>query len=74
MIVPWRDIAPDTLRNLLEEFVTRDGTDYGEQEITLEERVRRVENLLRRGKAVVWFDPATETITILMREQLPADA
>ena len=74
MIVPWQDIAAETLRNLLEEFVTRDGTDYGEQEVTLTEKVRRVENLLGQGKAVVWFDPETETITILMREQLPADA
>ena len=71
MIVPWQQIAPETLRNLLEEFVTRDGTDYGEHEVSLEERVSRVQRLLGNGAAVVWFDEATESITILMREQLP---
>ena len=31
IIVPWKDLPPDTLHNLIEEFVTRDGTDYGDR-------------------------------------------
>ncbi len=30
MIVPWQELEPDTLDNLIQEFVSRDGTDYGE--------------------------------------------
>ena len=71
MIVPWQQIAPQTLRNLVEEFVTRDGTDYGEREVPLEQRVARVETLLSQGRAVVWFDDTTDTVTLLMRDQLP---
>ena len=71
MIVPWQDIAPDTLNNLIEEFVTRDGTDYGEYEVPLTTRVEQVRRQLERKEAFVWFDDVTETVTILLKESLP---
>jgi len=70
MIVPWQEIPPETLDNLIEEFVTRDGTDYGEQEIGTATKVAQVREQLRRGQASVVFDEATETISIFSREQL----
>lgn len=71
MIVPWRDIADDTLERLLEEYVSRDGTDYGEQEIPMATRVTQMRTLLQRGEAVIWFDEATETISLFPRDQVP---
>lgn len=65
MIVPWEQVPADSLRNLVEEFVTRDGTDYGEQEISLETRVGQVMQQLRRAEVVIWFDGVTETITLM---------
>ncbi len=41
MIIPWQDISPDALDNLLESFVLREGTDYGEHERSLEQKSRR---------------------------------
>ena len=70
MIVPWQEIPPETLDNLIEEFVTRDGTDYGEQEICTDTKVAQVREQLRRGQASVVFDDVTETISIFTREQL----
>lgn len=70
LIVPWRDIAATTLDSLIEEFVTRDGTDYGEQEIATATKVEQVRRRLQRGEAVVVFDDATETVSIMTREQL----
>ena len=71
MIVPWQDIPADTLENLIEEFVSRDGTDYGEREIPLATRVDQVRNLLKKGKAVIWFDDVTESISIFDAADLP---
>ncbi len=65
MIVPWEQVPADSLRNLVEESVTRDGTDYGEQEISLETRVGQVMQQLRRAEVVIWFDGVTETITLM---------
>lgn len=38
MIIPWQDISPDALDNLIESFVLREGTDYGEHERSLEQK------------------------------------
>ncbi|MBM1142789.1 YheU family protein [Alcanivorax sp. MM125-6] len=70
MIVPWSDIDRATLDNLIEEFVTRDGTDYGEQEVPTATKVEQVRAQLKRGEASVVFDDATETVSVMTREQL----
>src|SRR6478735_7468418 len=59
------DLEPDTLRAVIESFVLREGTDYGEQETSLEDRVAQVLIQLRRGEAHVTFDPATESINVV---------
>jgi len=63
--VPYTDLSPEALRGVVESYVLREGTDYGEQEITLEQKVAQVLSHLVRGKARVMFDPETETVTIV---------
>ncbi|MDX1803624.1 MAG: YheU family protein [Alcanivorax sp.] len=70
MIVPWQELDAQTLTNLLEEFVTRDGTDYGNQEISTVNKVDQVRAQLRDARAQLVFDGATETVTVMTREQL----
>lgn len=67
MQIPWQQLSPDTLRGLIEEFVTRDGTDYGEEEVSLERRVEQVMAQLRRGEAQILFSENTGTCTIVPR-------
>ena len=40
--VPWQELEESTLNNLIEEFVTRDGTDYGELELSMDQKVKQV--------------------------------
>lgn len=70
VIVPWRDIDAATLDNLIEEFVTRDGTDYGDREIATATKVEQVRRQLQRGDAAVVFDEVTETVSLMTRERL----
>lgn len=65
MIVPANFLSPDALSGLIEEFVTRDGTDYGETEVSMQERVDQVRAQIERGEALILFDSATETTTII---------
>jgi uncharacterized protein len=65
--VPHVQIPPDVLRRLVEEFVTRDGTDYGAVERTLAEKVALVMRQLDDGEAAIVVDPETETIDIVAR-------
>ncbi len=63
--IPYDQLNPDTLHGVIEEFVTRDGTDYGEVEVSLETKISQVLGQLKSGKAVIVFDQATETCNIL---------
>ena len=63
--IPFDRLSPKALRGVVEEFVTREGTDYGEIEISLESKIAQVMTLLKNGKAVIVFDQETETCNIL---------
>jgi uncharacterized protein YheU (UPF0270 family) len=63
--IPYDQLNPETLHGVIEEFVTRDGTDYGEFEISLETKISQVLGQLKSGKAVIVFDQGTETCNIL---------
>jgi uncharacterized protein YheU (UPF0270 family) len=67
MIIPYKQISPDALQGLIEEFITREGTDYGEMEFSLAQKVSQVERQLTRGDIVIVFDPATESVSILTK-------
>jgi len=66
ILLPIESLDPFTLQRIIEEFVTREGTDYGVQYASLNEKVADVEKLLRHGKARIYFDPESESCTILM--------
>jgi uncharacterized protein YheU (UPF0270 family) len=70
------ELAPDqlsaeALRCLVEEFVTRDGTDYGAVERSVEEKTAWVHAQLASGEARLVFDPTTQTANIVMARDLP---
>jgi len=68
MIIPHEQLSEDALRGLMEEFITREGTDYG-WETALERKVEQVKAQIERGDVVIVFDPATETVSLLTRQQ-----
>lgn len=64
--IPYEQLSPEALRGLIEEFVTRDGTDYGAAERSLESKISQVRGLLARREARVVFDPETGTANIVV--------
>ncbi|EOE7086168.1 YheU family protein [Enterobacter hormaechei subsp. hoffmannii] len=67
MIIPWQDLSPDTLDNLIESFVLREGTDYGEHERSLEQKVSNVKRQLKSGDVVLVWSELHETVNIMPR-------
>jgi uncharacterized protein YheU (UPF0270 family) len=63
--VPYTALSAPILRAVVESFVLREGTDYGEVELSLDEKVARTIAQLKRGEASIVFDPASESVTIL---------
>ncbi|MCF6257322.1 MAG: YheU family protein [Gammaproteobacteria bacterium] len=69
MIIPYQELSPDALQALVEEFVTRNGTDYGNCETSLAEKVRQVVQQLEKGEAVIVYDTAMESCNITTAAQ-----
>jgi hypothetical protein len=63
--VPPGDLTPESLRGVVEAFVLREGTDYGERDVPFETKVLQVLGQLGRGEARILFDPVTETVDIV---------
>jgi len=63
--IPYDKLSPEALNGVIEEFVTRDGTDYGELEVPLETKINQVLNQLKSGNAVIVFERESETCNIL---------
>lgn len=68
--IPPQQLQPEVLRSVLEEFITREGTDYGQREFTLEEKVSQLQLQLEQRKVVLVFDPESESCTLIPRDQL----
>jgi uncharacterized protein YheU (UPF0270 family) len=65
VMVPHTELNPELLRSVIESFVLREGTDYGEREVSLEDKVRRVMRQIERGEAQILFDPRTDSVDIV---------
>lgn len=70
MIIPFQSIAADTLQNLIEEFVTREGTDYGDYQQTLADKVNSVRQRLQSGEVVILFIESSQSVNIVDRQSL----
>jgi uncharacterized protein YheU (UPF0270 family) len=62
--VPYSEMPAELLHAVVESFVLREGTDYGEREFSLEAKVDGVIRQLQKGEAKIIFDPATDSVTI----------
>ena len=65
VIVPWQELSPEALQGLIEEFVTRDGTDTGYARKSLTADVHRVRRQLQQGRAVIVYDEKLQTCNIV---------
>jgi len=63
--VDYRDLSPEALRGLIEEFVSREGTDYGLRERSFEDKVRDVVRQLESGDARIVYDQLDERANIV---------
>ena len=65
--VPHAELAPATLRAVIESFVLREGTDYGSQDASLDRKVADVMRQLERREAVIVYDPVSDSVDIVVR-------
>jgi len=69
MRIPPESLSADALQGVLEEYISREGTDYGEEELSLEAKVSRLRPQVMRGEVVIVFDEALDCVTLMTREE-----
>ena len=69
VLVPLQRLETDVLQALLEDYATRDGTDYGERELTTQEKVERLRRQLSAGDLQILYDADSEEWDIVHEAQ-----
>ena len=67
-IIPVNKLSPQALEGVIDEFISREGTDYGAIEAPREMKFTQVKQKLQAGAAVLVFDDETETTNILLAD------
>lgn len=65
IVVPHAELSAAALRAVVESFVLREGTEYGEHDFSLDQKVAQVMVQLDRGEARVIYDPNSDSIDIV---------
>lgn len=72
MLIPFKQLSEETLTALIEDFVTRDGTDHGDL-TPLQTRIERVRYALEKKQAVIVFDVESQQCQLCLRHDVPKD-
>jgi uncharacterized protein YheU (UPF0270 family) len=69
LLIPYQQLSADTLDALIEAFVLREGTEYGEQEVSLAEKVAQVKSQLLSNQLVILYSELHESVDIITSTQ-----
>ncbi|MFC4653596.1 MULTISPECIES: YheU family protein [Rheinheimera] len=69
MLIPYQQLDSATLDNLIEAFVLREGTDYGELEMALAEKVSQIRQQIKAGQVVIVYSELHESVDLLTKQQ-----
>ena len=67
--IPPDQLSAEVLQSIIEEFITREGTDYGSVDYSLTDKVEQIKKQLQSGKVVIAFDVATESCTLVDKDE-----
>lgn len=62
--IPYTELSEEALLGVMQEFVLREGTDYGTQEYSLEQKIEQVRAQLQSGKIRLTFDEESQTCNL----------
>ncbi len=72
--VAYKELESTTLKKLVEEFIMREGTDYGAVEMDLDQKISLVINQLKNGDAALMWDTNLQSSNIVLKKDLKGGA
>ena len=70
MIIPYNELSKEALQALIEDFVTRDGTDYGQDELSMQEKSAHLFALLKTGELLISYNEESESCGLVNKQEL----
>lgn len=64
MIIPWQELEEETLINIVESFILREGTDYGEQELSLQQKTQNLLTKIYQEEVLIVWSELYESIDL----------
>ena len=68
MLIPHQQLSREALAGIIDDYILREGTDYGARELSLEEKRARLRRQLERGEVVIAWDERLGTGSLVPRE------
>ncbi|MEL0614342.1 YheU family protein [Marinomonas arenicola] len=69
-LIPYDSLESETLMTILDDIVSREGTDYGDYDLSAEQKRQQAVAALKGGQAVLLFDTESETIKMVPKDTL----
>jgi uncharacterized protein YheU (UPF0270 family) len=70
MIIPYEQLDQITLNNLVEQYILREGTDYGEIEFSLAQKTQQVLAQIKNESIYIIYSELHESVTLVSKEEL----
>ena len=64
MVIPWQQLSDDALRSIIEQVVLREGTDYGELEISFDDKINQIYAQLKNNKLAIVYSELHDSVDI----------
>ena len=65
MDIPYTEISEEALKAIIQEYITREGTEYGAEEYSLERKIEQIKQQLLKGEIKINFDGETQTCNLV---------
>lgn len=65
VVIPYEKLSSSALLGVIEQYISRDGTDSSHVDLAFDKKVEQVKYNLKTGKALLLFDQKTSTCNII---------
>ncbi len=65
MEIPYTALSADALQGVIEEFISREGTEYGDVEYSLEDKIAQIKAQLETGEVRLTYDDESDSCNLV---------
>lgn len=69
MLIPYQQLDAMTLNNLIEQYILREGTDYGEVEFSLQQKTQQILTQIKNEEIFIMYSELNESVTLISKQE-----